>query len=234
MEKIVSIHQPNYIPWSGYFYKISKSDTFIFLDNVAISKQSYFNRVKINDNNSTCWLTIPLKLKLGMKINQAFSAQIDWKKRHFSKIYNTYKGTKYFREVWRKIEEIYDFKSNICVSEANKFMIVKISKILEYEINFLDSKNIKIKKDSVADDRLIDLIIAVNGSKYLSGSGGSKYQNESKFKVNNIDLVYAKNLGKAYIQNAEEFHQGLSIIDIFFRIGFLNTKKYIESNFILP
>ena len=31
--KIVAIHQPNYIPWLGYFYNIFQSDVFVFLDD---------------------------------------------------------------------------------------------------------------------------------------------------------------------------------------------------------
>lgn len=32
--RIVSIHQPNFLPWIGYFNKIRKCDTLAFLDDV--------------------------------------------------------------------------------------------------------------------------------------------------------------------------------------------------------
>ena len=44
--KIVAIHQPNYLPWLGYFHKIAAADIFVFLDDVPFSKGSYINRVK--------------------------------------------------------------------------------------------------------------------------------------------------------------------------------------------
>jgi hypothetical protein len=34
----VAIHQPNYIPWLGFFHKMKNSDIFVLLDNVKHSK----------------------------------------------------------------------------------------------------------------------------------------------------------------------------------------------------
>jgi hypothetical protein len=31
---IVSIHQPNFMPWVGFFRKIKMSDNFVILDSV--------------------------------------------------------------------------------------------------------------------------------------------------------------------------------------------------------
>ncbi len=41
---IVAIHQPHYLPWLGYFYKILKSNIFVFLNNVQFEKGGFCNR----------------------------------------------------------------------------------------------------------------------------------------------------------------------------------------------
>jgi hypothetical protein len=59
---IVSIHQPNYLPWIGYFNKISRSDIFVIFDDVQfpIGKRGFFgNRNKIK---------ILMKLKLTIMV----------------------------------------------------------------------------------------------------------------------------------------------------------------------
>ncbi|MBI5188629.1 MAG: WbqC family protein, partial [Nitrospirae bacterium] len=44
--KIVSIHQPHFMPWLGYFDKIQRSDYFVFLDTVQFKKNEFQNRNK--------------------------------------------------------------------------------------------------------------------------------------------------------------------------------------------
>ena len=46
----VSVHQPQYIPWLGYFDKIDKSDCFVFLDTVQYKIREYQNRNSYSDS----------------------------------------------------------------------------------------------------------------------------------------------------------------------------------------
>jgi hypothetical protein len=57
---IVSIHQPNFVPWLGYFYKIYKSDVFVILDNVQFTKNGFTNRNRIKSPQGELWLTVPV------------------------------------------------------------------------------------------------------------------------------------------------------------------------------
>ena len=57
---IVSVHQPQYIPWIGYFHKIRSSDLFVLLDNVQYKKREFQNRNKIRTKEGSIWLTVPV------------------------------------------------------------------------------------------------------------------------------------------------------------------------------
>ena len=64
MQKVCAIHQPNFFPWLGYFYKIVKSDVFVILDTVDIeigTADAITNRPKIKTSSGVQWITIPIK-----------------------------------------------------------------------------------------------------------------------------------------------------------------------------
>ena len=60
---VVSIHQPDFMPWLGLFKKLSKSDIFILLDhtiNNVKDSNSWLRRVKIIVNGIPFWYSINL------------------------------------------------------------------------------------------------------------------------------------------------------------------------------
>lgn len=91
---IVSIHQPNYAPWVGYFRKIAGADHFMFLDDAAFSKGSVINRVRVLEKGKPTWLTIPAKPSLGTAIQDVAIGQVDWPERHLSRLFNAYRGAR--------------------------------------------------------------------------------------------------------------------------------------------
>ena len=60
---IVAIHQPNYLPWLGYFHKMKTVDLFIFLDDCRHSKSAITNKNRILLGGREALLSIPLKNK---------------------------------------------------------------------------------------------------------------------------------------------------------------------------
>lgn len=94
----ITILQPNYIPWIGYFEIIKSSDIFIFLDDVQYTKRDWRNRNFINVNNKKYLLTIPVntKGKFYQKINEVKLTDQKFKEKHLEIIRQNYKKTKYF------------------------------------------------------------------------------------------------------------------------------------------
>ena len=47
--KTVGIHQPEYLPWLGFFKKMMSSELFVFLDDAQFRKKGWQNRNRIVD-----------------------------------------------------------------------------------------------------------------------------------------------------------------------------------------
>jgi hypothetical protein len=77
---------------------------------------------------------------------------------------------------------------------------------------------------------LINIVKEVGGSVYISGSGGSKYQDEGLYSVSELSLQYSDFVHPTYNQLWVGFSKGLSIIDFLFNEGPNAFHKLINSS----
>ena len=110
---IISIHQPNYIPWIGYFSKIKSSNHFVFLDDAQYSKNNYINRVKVlSPSGFGKWITIPVSYQYTDLIREVVAVD-GWTKAHLDILRNYYSKHNMFDIVWPDIEK-YLFLIAVC------------------------------------------------------------------------------------------------------------------------
>ena len=95
---ILTIHQPAYLPWPGYFHRLMLADTFVFFDNTQFEKNSFINRNKIKTPRGAQWLTVPVSLKghLEKEIREIEISGQAWRKDHWQAIELNYKKAKYW------------------------------------------------------------------------------------------------------------------------------------------
>ena len=224
---IIAIHQPNYMPWIGYFSKIKSSNHFVFLDDAQYSKNNYINRVKVlSPSGFGKWITIPVSYQYTDLIREVVAVD-GWTKSHLDILRNYYSKHNMFDIVWPDIEKMYLTASSYkLLSEINIFFIKSIMSLLSIHIDCSKSSDYKIK--SMSDDRLIE-IVKKNDSNgtYLSGKGGAKYQDVNKFKLNGIKVKYTQFIHPIYEQSPSSFIQGLSILDLVFSVGWNKARELI-------
>ena len=83
--KILTAHQPVYLPWLGLLHKIALSDTFVIFDTVQYLKKDWNNRNMIKAQDGTIWLTVPVCTK-GRFTQSLREVKIDntlpWRRKH--------------------------------------------------------------------------------------------------------------------------------------------------------
>ncbi|MFA7709772.1 MAG: WbqC family protein [Candidatus Neomarinimicrobiota bacterium] len=212
----VAIHQPNYMPWCGFFAKMNACNIFVLYDNAQMSKNSYINRCHILNQGRKTWLTVPVCFSLGEIINEVEFADERWRYKHIQTLRSVYGRNAFFKEVFRLIEPIL-LKKTTSLAQLNMELISTISAYLGISSQIKLSSSIKSEKQS--DDRLIDICQTLGADTYISGKGGDNYQNHNKFKTANINLEVQTYNPISYDQNNNHFISGLSILDALFRMG---------------
>jgi hypothetical protein len=227
---IISIHQPNYLPWIGYFRKIAQSDVFVFLDDVLFSKGSYTNRVKVLANGEARWLSLPVKSKLGDRIDEVEPAKPNWRESHLSSIRNYYGKSPFFATVWPVLEEMILNAPENNIAQINGAIVEAICNALSLECTFVYSSNLNTGELS-GDDRLISLLTGISPTAtYLSGRGADNYQDPDKYLAVGLGFRYSDFQHPDYPQSGNKFVPGLSVIDLAMNVGWKQSGNIIKNN----
>lgn len=215
----IGIHQPNYIPWMGYFYKIYKSDVFVIGDGVQFSKDGFINRNRIKTSQGALWLTVPVKQdSYKHLINEVIiSNETDWKTKQLKSIEVFYKKAPYFSDYYEELRTII-MQDWVKLSDLNICMIKSICNVLNIETEIIIGSQLKVQGSST--ERIINTCKAVGADEYLSGRGGTNYQDEEMFAQNSIKLTYLNFNQMPYKQLWGEYLENMSVIDYIFNCGF--------------
>ncbi len=224
----VSIHQPDFIPYFGFFSKISKSDTFVIMDNVQLSKSGWTHRDQIKTRKGVEWITIPIiKIKEKQLIKDIkIDEKNNWRKKHLNLIYENYKNSEYFGECFSIINSIYNNETNNLL-DFNLFAIkllfskldIKPKIVLLSELNVIGTKS----------QLLVNILKKLNIKNYISGIGAKNFIDLNEFKKNGLEVNYNDFQHPVYKQLFGNFICNLSIIDLLLNCGISNTKKYIHN-----
>ncbi len=212
---IAAIHQPNYIPWLGFFYKVSRCDIFIVLDNVQFIKRGVTHRNKIKTPDGELWVVLPVQNK--GSINEIrLKNNIDWREMHLNYYVHNYRRTKYFEQYFPDLKKIYktdwEYMSDLNM-EVIKYILNELG--IRKQIVFASS----LKPQGKGTELLIDICKQVGADTYLSGKGGKKYMDEARFFEEDIKLVYSDFVHPVYPQLWRDFIPNLSILDLLFNCG---------------
>ena len=191
----IGIHQPNFLPWMGYFYKMAQCDMFVFLDHVEFTKRSYTKRVKIHKAKNLeedQYITVPLKKHSDhAPINSLLLVDDPkWQKKISAQIYQAYHKAPYYSQIEPFLKRFFEESlQSDSFSDFTIDIIKYISELLELETKLITSSELEI--DYSKSDVNLDIISKLDGQAYVSGMGAKMYQVEEMFSSRNITLEYS-------------------------------------------
>ena len=226
MRPIVAIHQPNFLPWLGFFDKWRRSDTFVLLDHVQFSRRSYLSRVGIVERGASSFLSVPVHHQGKQEFSVA-EAQIDssqWRpKKILKRLHYAYGKCPYWGELEPALE------SHLCgphtdLLSLNLALLRWLGELLE-----LDSTKLVLQSSlEVAGAKsalMAGLTRTLGGEVYLSGGrdpseGASRgpsaadYNDPEVYAAYGVTLRYQNFQVSPYAQGVGSFVGGVSALDL--------------------
>jgi hypothetical protein len=224
---IIAIHQPNFLPWLGFFHKMSLADVFILLDNVPFTKNSYQNRVKIKSAQGEQWLTVPVltKGRFGQLTREVpINNTTRWQRVHLAALRTNYQRAPYYQEVLAWLEPWYR-EAPAHLATFNQALIEAMLDQLELSTRLVVASS--LNSEGSGPELLLNLVQAVEGNVYLSGPSGRDYLDMSIFRRAGVNVQFQQFHHPAYPQLYGEFIAGLSIIDLLMNVGPAEAMEYL-------
>lgn len=168
---IVTIHQPNFMPWYPFFEKMGQADIFVILENCQFEKNNFQNRFNMNDK----WYTLRVHKGMDAIVNKRYiDAKYDWK---------------IIKKNLLRYENVLNlFDDDICdeLSVCNTNIILKMASLLSIKTKIVTDYPTELR----GTDRLVDICLKNNATTYISGVSGRKYLDIDKFTANGITVTF--------------------------------------------
>lgn len=217
---IVAGHQPNYLPWLGFFDKMRRSDLFIIEDNVQFERQGFTNRNRIMTADGVRWLSVPIEhASKPLLINEVKIANIgepDWGNRHWLTLKHSYCKAPYWSEFCDFFQQTYEREWTMLI-DLNMHLIKGIMGFLKID------KSLVLGSSLGAQGKKTELIIAqckqLGADVQLSGNGCKDYIDSKRFEQEGIKLIFQDFSHPIYAQTCAGFVSNLSAVDYLFCTG---------------
>jgi hypothetical protein len=225
---IVSINQPAYLPWLGYFHRILRSDLHIVLDHVQFEKNSFTNRNKVRTRDGWTWLSVPVQTKgrFGdVAIDRlAIANERPWARKHWDTLRFNYQRAAHFEPAfwedayarpWERLAELQR------VTTGHQLQALGIATPL--------ASSAELGAGGAKDALVLNLCRAAGATVYLSGPLGRDYLVPERFAAAGIELRFHDYAPPRYEQAHPGFEPYMAAVDALFCLGGDATRALLEA-----
>jgi hypothetical protein len=221
VSRVVAIHQPNFLPWLGYFDKLARADVFVLLDSVQFPRSGHgewMNRVQALVQGEPRWLTVPIRRRGVQTIREV---EIDdsqgWRQKLLRTLELSYARAPFVDGVFPLVEQVVEHGEPL-LADFNEYGVRTFADALRLErAEIVRSSSLDVA--GTGSDLLAEITRAVGGTTYLSGGGASEYQREESYRARGIELVFQDFEHPQYPQGRDVFVPGLSVVDALMHSG---------------
>jgi hypothetical protein len=230
MTKTVVIHQPDFVPYLGFFQRFLFAEEFIVLDHVQFvtgTSRSWTHRDKVKTPAGEKWLSLSVrKSPLGTPINQIeLSDSVNWVTANLALLKQNYSTAPFFGEVFPFVESLYENPPKLMVN-FNLRSIELLMDLLDVRLPWVRSS--ELKPEGTSTEMLINLLRKIGATRYMSGIGARDYMELDKFARAGIEVVWQEFKHPIYRQQYGAFKPNLSSLDLLFNCGITSSRRILK------
>jgi WbqC-like protein family len=218
---VLAIHQPNYLPWVGFFDKLRRSDVFVLLDEVQYPRgRSVANRNRIRTANGALMLTVPVSTPQGSQGKALYReirfADLAWRRKHLRTIDQAYSRARHFDRLYPELRALIERIDSFCDLNVALIRWMADSLGIATRIALMS----ELGSDFGSQNQLIIKLATATGcTEYLSGAGGAAYNDAALLAEAGVTLRYQDFQAPRYPQLGEGFLPDLSALDMLLNCG---------------
>lgn len=217
--RTASIHQPQYLPYLGFFHKLAHSDVHVLLDTVQLHRRGLQHRNKIKTSTGWQWLTVPVSSSSREVLGEVRISRTEpWQDKHARALSINYARAAHFPELGAELVAIVRRPwDRLC--ELNEALIRWVMEVAGIRTDLVRASDLGV--DASRTDLLVDLCRSVGADRYLSGPGGRRYMDLDRFDAAGIDVAWQEFAHPTYEQvfPTVGFIPDLSVVDALFCAG---------------
>jgi len=229
MQRIMSAHQPNFLPYLGFFDKMISSDVFVIRDEVQFVERDYHhrNRIRIEspaDAEPQCkWVRVPVakeekELKDIRVRNDVKDKNVPWNICMLRQIRSNYEKAPCFSRYFSELELILRVQTERLIN-LNMAIIDWLKACFAIDTEIVYASQLGGRKTGDPSRDLLEIAQAVDADVYLSGNGGRVYLDRTPFDASGVELWFQSFEHPVYEQRYAGFIPNLAAIDALFNVG---------------
>ena len=229
MNKIVVIHQPDFLPHLAFFHRLLRADQWIVLDHVQFvngTSRSWTHRDKIKTPRGPQWLTVSVrKAARDTPINAIELSETGWREQNLNLIRENYRDADHYNKIYPELEVLY----GLPCTKLSEFTMASIRMLLRlFDIAIPTIISSTLQPAGHNNELLVDILQKVSATRYLSGTGALDYFDPAPFAGAGIGVDWQEFRHPVYPQLHGEFVPYLSSIDLLLNCGVDQSREILR------
>jgi hypothetical protein len=214
---VLAAHQPQYLPWLGFFAKLARADVFVLLDDVQFTKNGWQNRNRIKGPSGPQWITVPVRHQFPQTIDEVEVIEAEpWRRKHVRALQSNYGKAAHFAAEMPLLAAVLE-RSWSHLAPLNIELTRRLTRRLEIDTRIVLGSELETRDHPTL--RLVDLCRSLDADVYLSGAGGRAYLDARQLADADIELRFQDYAHPTYPQLHGDFEPCMSVVDLLMNCG---------------